>query len=73
MPYFWASPTLNWTGELKHAFWSRIRATSSSWKVSRSSGDANVPASSAQPVIVSTTRATSWATETSRSGVPTSP
>src|SRR5512143_4313457 len=68
-----STPTLNQTGELKLATWWTRTCASSSEKTSRSAAVRKYPPFQPQPVIVSTTRATSWRTERSRCGVPAFP
>ena len=67
------TPTLNHTGELNAAFWLTSRCASSSAKTRASSAVAKYRFFVPQPVIVSTTRPTSWRTEDSRWGVPRVP
>src|SRR5207248_9380542 len=68
-----SQPTLNHTGELNAARWSRRMYTSSSWKFSASVRLAKYPLRSPQWVMVSATRLTSARAPLSRSGVPICP
>src|SRR5438309_8921066 len=68
-----ATPTLNHTGELKAAIWFTRRCVSSSAKTCASCSEAKYAFFRPQPVMVSTTRATSCRTEDSRCSVPRVP
>src|ERR1051325_486605 len=68
-----SKPQLNQTGLLNEPFWYTSRCFNSSLNACRSSSDAKYSCSSAQTVIVSTTRPINCLTDRSRWGGPINP